>query len=301
MSIGILYESDEWSNQRIKELIESQGIKTNYIFAENIDLSNFKMFDHFYINRVFPSAEMRGNISALKNTNKFLEMLNNLNVPVINSRNAFLYDCSKIKSYKTLAENEINIPQYFFIGEAKNINLYIEKTGIPAVLKKDCGGRSFDLKIIGKISDLGNLDIQIDSDSWLVQKFVEPVKEFTTRVEIVGGSIMTVLKRYIGRGGVSSYSTASKYEVYENYPSGILEDSLKIMSLLEIEMGSIDFIETDSMEYSVIDVNATSNFTPDYIPLLGFDPIEKMVEYILKKYEIIINKGDKQCPAAKKV
>ncbi|MFC1724118.1 RimK family alpha-L-glutamate ligase [candidate division KSB1 bacterium] len=292
MSIGILYESDEWSNWRIKNLIESHGIKTNYIYIENFKLSGGKFPDRLYINRVFPSAGMRGNNKALKNTSGILEVLNNLKIPVINSFNAFLYDCSKVKTYDKLLGIKINIPEYYFIGDLKSINSFIKKISFPAVLKKDCGGRSFDLNIIRNAGDLQKLNIKIESDCWIIQEFIEPVKEFTTRVEIVDGKIMTVLKRYLGKGGVSSYSTASRYEVYNDCPLDIKEDSIKIMNFLEIEMGSIDFIETESGINYVIDVNATSNFTPDYIPLLGFDPVEKMVEYILKKYKII-QKGEK--------
>lgn len=34
----------------------------------------------------------------------------------------------------------------------------------------------------------------------------------------------------------------------------------------------------------MIDVHATSNFTPDYILHLGFDPVEKRADFIAGEY-----------------
>ena len=49
-------------------------------------------------------------------------------------------------------------------------------------------------------------------------------------------------------------------------------------------MGSLDIIETDNNKFYIIDVNSTSNFTPDYLDLMGFDPIEKIAQFIIEFY-----------------
>jgi glutathione synthase/RimK-type ligase-like ATP-grasp enzyme len=157
---------------------------------------------------------------------------------------------------------------------------------LSCVIKRDCGGRSWGIRIINGKEELSSAQNDLAEGNWIVQTFIEPEKKFTTRVEVVDNQVMTALKRFLGEGSISSYSMGSRYEVYKDCPGKILGDALETTRLLEIEMGSIDVIETLNDEYSIIDVNATSNFTPDYIPLLGFDPIETMAEYIYKQYKI---------------
>lgn len=287
MSIGVLYESREWSNIRIEELlslsvneVESIDIEDYYNSGKELEIKH-----SLYVNRVFPSADMRDNKNSLKITKGFLELLSGNNIPVINSYNAFLYDCSKSRTYDILNKHGFKIPDYICLNSKRVTPVKEEWKNKPVVLKKDCGGRSFELEILKYWRPADNLTDKLSNDIWVVQEYIHPEKGYVTRVEVINNKIMAVLKRYIGRRGISSYSTASKYEIYKNCPEQILENSVNIMKTLEIEMGSMDFIETESGKFYLIDVNATSNFTPDYIPLLGFDPIKKMTDYVLTKYK----------------
>lgn len=287
MSIGILYESKEWSNIRIEELLRQSVKEVESINIENFsDSENELKIEHsLYVNRVFPSADMRGNMNSIGHTEKFLLELNKREIPIINSFNAFVYDCSKLRAYEILQKFNYNIPEYVYINSGEKIPLKKDWDDTQVVLKKDCGGRSFELKILENWKSLEKIKEKMHKDKWIVQEYIHPDYGFTTRVEVIDGQVMAVLKRFIGEGGISSYSTSSRYEIYKNCPKEILDDSIKILKILEIEMGSLDFIQTKNGDYYIIDVNATSNFTHDYIPLLGFDPIKKMTDYILKKYK----------------
>lgn len=288
MSIGILYESYEWSNCRLGEIITQNGIAAEMIFAEDLQLKPGGDLPHaMYINRVFPSADMRGHTTAIEKTARILEAADKQNIPIINSYKAFRYDCSKLETYKLLMQNGFNIPWFIYINRGNTGAINKENLELPAILKRDCGGRSYDLKMIMTAQDLIDVEEDISSSGWILQEFVEPVKGFSTRVEVIDNRVMTILKRFLGKNGISSYSMGSRYEIYKNCPRGIIEDSTAVLKTLDIEMGSLDFIESSNGTNHLIDVNATSNFTPDYIPLLGFDPIEKMAEYIISKYNHI--------------
>jgi len=282
MSIGILYESDEWSNRQIEKYLHNAKITTEYIYVENLNPDK-RLSHNLYVNRVFPSASMRGNINSIKNTFKLLKILEDLKITAINSLDAFIYDCSKINYYTILKKKGIKIPKSWYINYEKIKSLNLD-TSYPFVLKKNCGGRSLGLYIIWNKEDFFGIKDNLTGGSWILQEYIEPFANFTTRVEVIGNDIMVVLKRFTGRGGISSYSAGSKYEIYKDCTAEIIEDSLRIMRVLKMEMGSVDFIETKNRGNYVIDVNSTSNFTPDYIPLLGFNPIEKMTDFIIDKY-----------------
>jgi len=259
---------------------------------EDARVNDEGLFRHtLYVNRVFPSADMRGNGMSIEKTDRLLQILTSKNIPVVNSYEAFLYDCSKWRTYVRLREKGYTVPDTIFVDVESDHNLEDIVSRFPAVLKRDCSGRSYGMKIVWTEESVKALKQQMAYIPWVVQAYVEPTKGYTTRVEIVGGTVMTVLKRFVGRNGISSYSTGSRYEVYDDCPPGILQDSIAVLHALDIEMGSLDFIETVEGRVYLIDVNATSNFTPDYVPLLGFDPMEKMAAYILQKYNVIRQGG----------
>jgi glutathione synthase/RimK-type ligase-like ATP-grasp enzyme len=109
---------------------------------------------------------------------------------------------------------------------------------------------------------------------------------------MVGGEPIVVLKRTIGRDGLSSYHSGSRYIKYNDCDEKILEIARKSLALLNIEMGSLDIIEINNGECIVIDVNSTSNFSEDNLEFLEFNPMENMAEFIAEKYRSMEkNKG----------
>ncbi len=292
MSVGILYESDEWSNRRLRDCLNQEGIDTEMIFMEDARVEDEGPFPHIlYVNRVFPSADMRGHGMSIDKTDSLLRILMEKNIPSINSYEAFLYDCSKWRTYVRLIEKGYPVPETIFVDAESVQDMESSVLRFPVVLKRDCSGRSYGMQIVRTEESVSALKRQMACIPYIVQAYVEPTKGYTTRVEVVGGTVMTVLKRFVGRDGISSYSTGSRYEVYDGCPPRILKNAIAALDVLDIEMGSLDFIETNEGRAYLIDVNATSNFTPDYMPLLGFDPMEKMAAYIVQKQNVIRQGG----------
>lgn len=276
LKIALIYESDEWSNQSIADLLHQKWYEVEYLNIENIDPDNFIISNYdILINRVFPSAEMRGHFDALAKTFELLNKLEVENIPVITGLPEFEYDCDKYKSYLKMVEAGIEVPKFQLIS---NID---EKVDIsyPLLAKQLCGGRSWNMKYIESSKSIGELKIE---SPCLIQEFIIPDYDFITRIEFFGYDDYFVLKRILDGGKIGSYSRNSTYEIYESYSDELINTSIKALKSLNIEMGSLDIIEK-SGKYYVIDANATSNFSKDYIELLGFNPIEKMVNYYIKK------------------
>ncbi len=282
--INVLYESFEWSNISLCEYLNDSGCKAS--LADATDKGQMEQMDpgDVIINRVFPSADMRGHEKSLVYTEELLFSPPFYKTLVINPRDAFIYDCSKLMAYERLVhKTDVRIPAYCKFNSENRKNLKHTSSEKKYVLKRDCGGRSFDFRFYNSLSDvLGDDTIPLGFD-FILQEFIEPVKGYTIRVEIVGDDVMAILKRFLGEGRVSSYSRGSGYETYKNPDPHIIEDSFKILKALSIEMGSLDFIEEEQGTHHLIDVNATSNFTPDYTDYLSLNPIRKMSDYILSR------------------
>ena len=111
MKIAPIYESNEWSNQTIVKILTEKHFKVDYLNVENIDPDSFPVKDYdSFINRVFPSAEMRGHFNALPNTFKLLDRLKLPDIPVITDLPEFEYNCDKYKSYCRIVETGIDLP-----------------------------------------------------------------------------------------------------------------------------------------------------------------------------------------------
>jgi len=288
MSIGILFESKEWSNTTISDILHEQGIDNTLInISDFINDTAFNFEHQLYWNRVFPSAEMRNNHQWLSIVNNFIFTLNELKIPVINSYKAFYFDFNKLAAYKILKEKGFDIPRTLGINSFEACKSSLETIGLPAVLKRNCGGRAWNLELINNKNHIKKLKrkFPLINDFWLVQEYIPLKYNYITRIELVNDEIICTLKRFLGSGNISSYSRGSSLKLYNDVPEEIIAAAKNALKILDIEMGSLDIIESKNGKNYIIDVNATTNFTDDYIDLLGFNPLEKMCEYVIKRYK----------------
>lgn len=288
MSIGILYESIEWSNNQLGIYLNESGIKTSLINIEKDPVDLDSILKHkLIVNRIFPSSPFRGFLRSYKLAGSILKVINDYSIPIINPYESYHYDSSKISTSYILKMNGLPVPETLGFFQ-KGVALDSKKMSYPCLLKPDCGGRSSYTFILKNEQELENAIIKIPDVPFIIQRYIHPDKNYTTRVEIVGNKIMTVLKRYIGKGNLSGYHSGSRYEDYKNCPKDIIKASKKALDYLHIEMGSLDIIETNDNEFYIIDVNATSNFSEDNISFLGFDPMKVMSDYIVRRYKKIV-------------
>lgn len=287
MSIGILYESTEWSNQHLYDLIQNSDIKAELINLETEPVSFKRILQHkLIVNRIFPSAPLRHHYRSHNIAVNILKVVQDHRIQMINPFEAYIYDCSKISSMQVLYKNGIPVPQclaYFLPADQLNP----DKLLFPCVLKPDCCGRSYFTYILNNEQDLKITLKSIPDQPFIIQEYIKPVKNFTTRIEIVGKDIMSINKRYLGSTGLSGYHAGSVFKEYPDCPDKIIQTSIKALELLHIEMGSLDIIECSHDIFYIIDVNATTNFSEDNIEMLGFDPIKVMAEHIIDQYASI--------------
>lgn len=285
--ISILYESDEWSNRTLADYLRASCGPVQFLNVADTDVLPQLPESGVIINRVFPSASLRGNEKALINTDEIIRQSSANQYHWINSAESFKYDCSKLKTYNALrgAIPELKIPAYLPQRDwRRHLNrLQSAKNGF--CRKKDCGGRSQDFSQFSSITEFEDKieEFNLQPGGYLIQEYIPPVLGYTTRVELIGGKLMTSLKRFIGDEGISSYSRGSRYEVYNDLHPAITAQAIAAAGILKMEMVSFDFIEDDAGQFWLIDVNGTSNFTPDYCDLLGFDPIKKMADFIMER------------------
>ena len=285
MSIGILYESHEWSSTALRDYIKEEEVGVELIDLEK-DIDFEKVFKHdLIINRIFASAQFRGHTKSLKKVDILLDKIKKRNIDLINPYESHYYETSKYRTTQKLKSKGIPSPEIYCRFQGEELPDF-DNISYPCVLKPDCGGRTNYTYILNNEKELKTTINELDNYNFdfIVQRYIPTSKGFTTRIEIIGDSCYSVMKRFVTEGGLAAYNLGSQYEEYEDCSEKILQTALRAMKVLNIEMGSLDIIE-DGEDFYIIDVNSVSNFAPENIDMFGFNLIKDMAKYIVKRYK----------------
>lgn len=286
MSIGILFESQEWSSTALYDYIKEEGIEACLIDLEqDFDMDNI-LSHKLIVNRIFASAQFRNHSRSLNLVKDVLDKIKENNIPLINPYEAHFYEISKLLAAQELEKVNLPSPKIYDCFISKNAPNY-ENIQYPCILKPNCGGRTTYTYIVNNEQELNDILNSIDLDiEFIVQQFIKPVKGYTTRIEIIGGECYSILKRTVTEGGLAAYNLGSRYLDYDDCSEEIKQASIDAMKHLKIDMGSLDIIESDHGFY-IIDVNSVSNFAPENIEMFGYNMIKDMAKYIASRYKEI--------------
>jgi len=273
MTIGILYESKEWSSFALCDNINALGVPAMLIdMQEEIDINEIRSCS-LILNRVFASAVFRGHQRALDQIPRVIELLSIFGIPMINTAAAHYYEISKTHTKQALAEQGFQVPKQYDILSPE----------YPCVVKPDCGGRTSYTFIVNNEQELYEI-INNAPDIWFIaEEYIRPSRGYITRIEVIDGACRLALKRSVTEGGLSAYHLGSEYEFYNDLSRAIKDTAVMAMDLLGIGAGSMDIIENETGFY-IIDVNSVSNASEDNTEMFEFDLMKETAAYAVKIY-----------------
>lgn len=312
-AIAIYYEHPEWFRTLFQKLDERR------ISYEKIDASS-DYYDpekppafSLLFNRMSASAYLRGNGNAIFYTSGYLENLERLGVRVINGSKAFQIEISKALQLSLLASIGIKFPGTRIVNSTEKLIEAASELIFPILIKPNIGGRGagivkFDLPgelrtaVDGKLIDPG-----IDG-TLIVQEFVDKRGGHINRVETLNGKFLYALKIYptgenfnlcpaeicqteiATNGGEVCLADGPKAGLrVESFvpPTSIIETVEKIVAAAQIDVGGVEYLIDDRTgEPLFYDINALSNFVADAVNVVGFDPNEKLVDFLEEELEL---------------
>ncbi|OOO00498.1 MAG: hypothetical protein ATN35_01290 [Epulopiscium sp. Nele67-Bin004] len=216
---------------------------------------------------------------------KVIEFLKEHKILLLNDYNAHFYEINKMLATDILATNGIDVPYTYGIFSTS----LIPELQYPVIIKPNCGGRTNLTYIIKEETDIFSILDEIASFEMIVQKYIQP--EFITRIEVIDKECKLILKRSVCDNGLSAYKYGSTYEFYPDCSQYIKNTAIKVMDILDIQMGSMDIIEYDGKAY-IIDVNSVSNTSEDCTELFQFDLMLETAKFIFKKCLSLENSGN---------
>ena len=321
-TIGILYESDEWSDHKLaRELRNALAKEGCEASAEMIDMEAPDAIKHalacdLLVSRVFASARFRGHEASLAHMDELVHTATAAGIPMLNRGSAHRFEVSKQASTAALDGAGLTVPQVFACAEAPDIDP--AALPYPCIIKPDCGGRTTLTEILRDASQAraflkavllhatkpngghattpdGKHGLALSKAStanrcptgphskFIVEEYIEPELGFLTRIEIVDGHVALVVKRSVAESGLSGYHVGSAYAPYDDYPPKLVAEAEQAARTLGFDFGSFDVVECSRGAF-FIDANSVSNVSEDCTELLGCDLMALHARAMAKRF-----------------
>lgn len=307
--IAIYYEHPDWFRLLFAELARR---KLAFVRVEaglhEYDPEETDSGYSLLFNRMSPSAYLRGNGQGIFYTLNYLEHLERLGTRVINGYDAFRFETSKALQLSLLKSLGLAYPRALVINHPSLALKAAQNLRFPIVVKANIGGsgagvvRYDSLTALERATEAGTIDLGIDQTA-LVQEFIPAREGHITRVETLNGKYLYAIKVFTSgesfnlcpadicqtTEGVELARLACPIDAprsglqVEGYtpPVEVIEAIERTVQAARIDVGGIEYI-IDDRDGSLLyyDINALSNFVADPTRVVGFDPHERLVDFL---------------------
>jgi biotin carboxylase len=307
--LGIFYEHPDWYRPLFAEL-DRRGVSYDAVHADShsYDPSESASPYAVVLNRMSPSAYIRGGAHLLFYTAQYLAHLDRVGARVINGREAWSTELSKAYQLTLLERLGLPYPRARVIHQARQAAAASDGLRFPVVFKPNIGGsgagiRRFDTRAgLERAAVSGDLDLGIDHTA-LIQEYIEPADGRIIRVEVLNGRYLYAIRVYttgetfnlcpadvcqdiagteLARPAcpVDAPKNNLRVEGYEPPPE-IVQSVERIIRAAGIELGGVEYmIDSRDGRPCFYDINALSNFVADAPRVIGFDPFARLADWL---------------------
>ena len=311
--IGIYYEHPDWFRPLFNEL-DRRGVDYEAVNADRhaYDATNGDGSQYGLVfNRMSPSAYLRGRGHSILYTLNYLAHLEQLGVRVVNGLAAFRTETSKALQLSLLKSLNLPFPAARVIHHPDSAPAAAQGLRFPVVVKANIGGSGAGIVRYDRPEDLeravkeGRVTLGVDETA-LVQEFIPARGGRITRVEVLGYEYLYAINVYssgesfnlcpadicqstdgveLARGACPVDAPKNNLRVERADPDPeIIADVERIMRAADIEIGGVEYMidDRDGQRY-YYDINALSNFVADAPRVIGFDPFQRLADYLEKE------------------
>jgi hypothetical protein len=293
-TIGLLYEHPSWSAALIDRAVE-----------RGIDLRPFDVGDpaidplaatgiDVWVNRVnaMPSAGRPSTIVAA--TGHLLLALELRGATVINGSTTHRIGGSKMAQNTLFEQAGLNAPASIAIYRPGDAVAASRRLGFPVLTKPNVGGsgsgiaRHDDLDGLQAAADTGAIDLGIDGTG-LVQEVIESADGLIHRVEMLGDSLFYATQQvlqpdafnYCAADGCAIEPGGSAIQLFDP-PAEIVAGMQRVMTTAATHVGGAEYIvDVATGEPTFYDFNPYSNFVTGFDDQLGFNPIDRYLDFVV--------------------
>lgn len=303
----VLYEHPAWQEPLF------QALARRGIAFEKFDLKSAAFADHeapratLYFNQASPSAYVRGNVRAVPMAYAYLRSLELSGARVLNGSRAFGLELSKSAQAALMHGLGIPCPRSVVFNDVDALERQRGQLRFPALLKPEQGGSGARMHLVESLDHLRQL-LDAQPDLWLPDNLLLLQEYFPTdpsrgivRMEFLGGRLLYAM-RVVSHGRFNlcpapvcnpeSPDQESACEIpaapekpvefhpFPEVPAEAVEMGLRILEAGGLDVGGIEYLEADDGRRIFYDINANSNLRPSIAEAFGFDPFERVVDFL---------------------
>lgn len=258
-----------------------------------------------YFNQASPSAYVRGNTRAVPLALSLMRALEIGGARVLNGSRAFALELSKSAQAALLNQLGIGHPKSLVFNDV-SAALREWTGGWPALVKPEQGGSGARMFLLQGPEELERL-LREQPSLWepdhllLLQEYfpVDP-KQGIVRMEFLGGKLLYAM-RVVSHGGFNlcpsevcnpGDGSASHCEIpakpvefhpYVDVPRDAVALGEIIVNAGKLDVAGVEYLEAEDGRLIFYDINANSNLRAPIGKAFGFDPFERVVDYLVRE------------------
>jgi glutathione synthase/RimK-type ligase-like ATP-grasp enzyme len=303
----VLHEHPEWQKPLFGAL-ERRGIAYAPFDLKQAAFSNIESpVARLYFNQASPSAYVRGHTRAVPLALAYMRTLERLGARVLNGADVFALELSKSAQATLLRTLGIDTPWSITFNDVNALHAYADQIRWPAILKPDQGGSGARIHVVGSLTEVAAI-FAADPTTWLpdnlflLQEYLpHDPDQGIVRLEFLDRELLYAMRvKTHGRfnlcpspvcnpdGGDGACEIPAAQESappvefypYADVPREAVDTAARIVRAAELDVGGIEYLETPDGRRVFYDINANSNLRPSVAATFGFDPFERVVDYL---------------------
>ena len=307
--LAVLYEHPEWQKPLFQAL-ERRGVRYAALDLKKAVFSDAdEPLAPLYFNQASPSAYVRGNARAVPYALSLMRALQIRGVRVLNGADAFALELSKTAQAALLRTLGVPAPRVWTFNDVDALRARAHEIRFPVLLKPEQGGSGARIVLVNHLAELEAL-LNQQPEHWLpdnlllLQEYLDtdPAKGIV-RMEFLGGDLLYAM-RVISHGrfnlcpspvcnsedsvcDVQTSAPPAEFYPYKEVPAKAVALGKRIVAAAGLDVAGIEYLETRDNRIMFYDVNANSNLRPSVAQAFGFDPFERVVDYLERQMGLV--------------
>jgi hypothetical protein len=301
----VLFEHPEWQKPLFSAL-ERRAVRYTTFDLKRGAFDPDRVPDApLYFNQASPSAYVRGNTRAVPFALSLMRSLELGGARVLNGSRAFSLELSKSTQAALMQRLNIAHPRTLAFNDVDSALARWENRW-PALLKPEQGGSGARMYLLNSADELVRL-LRDRPELWLpdnlltLQEYYDVApSQGIVRMEFLGGELLYAM-RVISHGSfnlcpsevcnpetgdshceVPEVKPASPVEFhpYPGVPAAAVDAGRRLMEAGHLDVGGIEYLEAPGGRLVFYDINANSNLRAPIGQAFGFDPFERVVDFL---------------------
>jgi glutathione synthase/RimK-type ligase-like ATP-grasp enzyme len=289
--LAILYEHPQWFAPLFAAL-DRRGVSyTSFGPDGHWSPADAAIPAPLVLNRIAMSSFLRADEHPIFHTMALLDHWRRSGARVVNGADVMAIDASKARQLALIANLGLAIPETRVVHRAADIEAAAATLAFPLVVKANIGGSGAGIMRFDNMAELRwavaekQLPVSVDG-VLLVQDYVPARGGTITRIETLDRTYLYAIE--IAGGGAFDLCPADACVADSNISMKAAEPAPELIAAVEtisramnLDVGGIEvMIDDRDGTPRFYDINALSNFVAQPMNVLGWDPHEKLIDWL---------------------